>query len=200
MSYHITFVNEYRYDDDFFKHYFWDMHCHQLVSPVDWILAAVVFGEALAAIGKPLGGIGARVAFLFALVIPCYMVVITILRYRRSYNMRIERCRTLGIPRDTLATVTVDDQKGVMDTHSARPAQSFAMSEVRSWFETRDFFYLIFNGSISLAASKTGFVKGTAEQYRAFLSRFPKDHPARPWLIGVYLAALGAVLAWAYLL
>lgn len=102
------------------------------------------------------------------------------LTYRRWLKTMRERLNSSGVAPNDVTRAFISDTECVLRSLRRQDVSTLRMDAVKDHYESRDRFFVIFEGNIFLALEKAGFLQGTPDQFRVFLSGYPRRKNRKP--------------------
>jgi len=88
----------------------------------------------------------------------------------------------------------IQNGKCVIRGREEKESPAFPLSAVIDYYESRNYFYLVFCGMVVLPFSKTGFSQGNSDQFRNMMKGLPKKKNTRAVVTGIILLGVTAAV------
>lgn len=187
-----SFINQYRVDETYLKEYSTAWLRRSFFNPYSMVISVMLIltGAALAILSVIFH---LESAYVLLGVTDVFLVALLLIKYNMSRNKMIEvnKARIDIVFKDVYDIQNeFNEEECIANSNYETKTYTIPMSLVKDHYESKNYYFVIFNGEIFVTLCKTGFKAGTFEGFREYIEKYPKQKRFRAFTIGFCLTML----------
>lgn len=181
------FVNTNKQDDNFTREYAlsWTRrHSLPLYNQI-MIIAIFIIGCLLLRFGIDSSAL--YIGF-FSVILAVAVVVITCINVRTMVKTTKVRNQFYSAKEEYRTEFT--DENCIINRNDKEHILEIPLSTIKDHWESRSYYYVLFQGMVVAALSKAGFMVGSSDEFGDFIRKFPKNRGKRVIISGIVLTVV----------
>ncbi|MDO5027118.1 MAG: hypothetical protein Q4E50_04740 [Tissierellia bacterium] len=187
-----NFINRHKLDENYFKEFASSFMKASMFNLYNRIVGGAVLVLSILLIivslrfdllfeNVLLGGIG--IVFYLLLVAKYFLGT------KRLVKVNQQRKEILFGHKDYVQS-EIKDKKCILNSEDMEDRKPIKLSLIRDHYESKNFYFLVFEGRIVVAFAKDGFIKGTFEDFKNYIKTYPRMKSVRSMIFSISLTII----------